>query len=291
MRLLLPTGGIFIFVCAGIVAYTWYRLRKSLRVHTNENQELIQKYPLKHKEVFFTTKDGFRIAAWYMPVTKPKAVIILLPGFTETNGGKALMLPHADYLQKQGYSTLLIDFRSNGDSPGNKVTLGVTEWHDVEAAYDYASKQPENKGVKIGYFGISMGASTAVITTGKTGKGDFVIASVPFASYSELFAYQLKKEHLPNMLFLPFLRLAARIELGPQYDTYDPSKWITHIHVPIFIMAAKRDGDVGYDQPTHLYTIANAPKILWAPDAQHDIHLEKPKEFQSKILSFLNEIE
>jgi uncharacterized protein len=270
--------------------YTWYRFRKNIYIHTTPNQELLKKYPLKHKDVTLKTKDGFRISAWYIPVQNPKAVVILIPGFTDKNGGKALMLPHAAYLHDSGYSTMLLDLRSTGDSSGNKAYLGIKEWQDVESAYDYLKTQPENKNTKIGLFGISMGGSTAIITAGKTGKGDFVIASVPYASFDRQYFYQLSKEHLPTAIFLPLLKLVATIEYGPSYGSFDPSRQIKNIHVPVFIIAAKQDKDVGYGQGAYLYQLANQPKSFWSPNTQHDVHREQPLEFQNKITSFLENL-
>jgi pimeloyl-ACP methyl ester carboxylesterase len=135
-----------------------------------------------------------------------------------------------------------------------------------------------------------MGGATAIITTGKTGKGDFVIASVPYASFDRQFAYQISKEHVPVALLLPFTKLSAAIEFGPSYSDYDPAKLIKNIHVPVFIIAAKEDRDIDYDQEANLYQLANDPKSIWSPDTRHDVHLEKPQEFQNKITTFLESL-
>ena len=131
-----------------------------------------------------------------------------------------------------------------------------------------------------------MGAVTAIITSGKTGKGDFIIASVPYASFNQQFAFQLSKEHLPPVL-LPFLKLAATIEFGASYSSYDPSRLMKDIHVPIFIIAAKQDKDVGYTGAASLYQLANKPKYFWSPYTEHDVYREKPQEFEQRVLSFL----
>ncbi|HUD19600.1 MAG TPA: alpha/beta hydrolase [Patescibacteria group bacterium] len=286
MKLIIITFTLLVALMIIAFLYTWYRFRKSIYIHTTENQELLNKYPLEHIEVNLTTKDRLQISSWYIPVPHPKAVVILIPGFTDKNGGKALMLPHAAYLKDAGYSSMLLDLRSTGESSGAKSYLGIKEWQDVEAAYDYLKNQPENKDTKIGFFGISMGAATAIITTGKTGKGDFIIASVPYASFDGLFAFQLSKDHLPSVL-LPLLKLAAAIEFGLSYNTYNPSRLIKNIHIPVFIIAAKQDKDVGYAGAADLYQLANKPKYFWAPNSQHDVHLEQPEKFQNRVLSFL----
>lgn len=274
----------FIFII--IFIYTWSLFRKRIYIHTTSNQSLIKKYPLPHQEVELKTSDYVKINAWYMPVKNAKAVIILIHGFTDKNGGKALMLPHADYLVKNGYSVFLPDLRSNGESDGNKAYLGTREWKDIEASYNYLKSLKENKNLKIGYFGISMGAVTAIITSGQTGKGDFVITSVPFSSYDDQFKFEISKMGLWKPLFFPMLQLVATIELG-NYSQYDPAKMIVKIHKPVLIIVGKNDRDIDYHQGEYLYSIANNPKYYWLVNTQHDVHLEQPQQFQDKVLDFL----
>mgnify|MGYP001583297435 CR=1 FL=1 len=270
--------------------YTWWKFRQAIYIHADLNQKLIDNYPLDKKSVSFKTSDGEIISAWYMPVINSKAVIILIHGLTDKNGGKALMLPHADYLTKNGYSVLLLDLRSTGESSGSKVYLGTKEWQDAEASFNFLKTLPENKDKKIGFFGISMGAATAIITAGKIQQGDFVIASVPYASFDKLFSFQLAKEHLFVPLFLPLIKFSAAIELGNQYSDFDPEKLISKIKKPILIFAAKNDGDVDYKDAGYLYSLANEPKIIWLADTSHDIHQEKPEEFSKHVLDFLSNL-
>lgn len=272
-----------------VFLYTWLRFRKNIYVHANLDQELMQKYPLKYQPISFETQDNQTISAWYIPVKNPKAFIILVHGFTDKNGGKALMLPHADYLQKAGYATLLVDLRSAGASSGDKVYLGTKEWMEVEESYDYLAALPESRNKKIGFMGISMGAVTSIVTVGKTGKGDFLIASVPFSSYDEQFSYELRKAGLPANVFLPFLQLSAFIEYG-KYWEYNPSQLIQNIKSPLFIITGKRDMDIDYHQGKNLFMKANSPKLYWEADAQHDVFDELPDEFTRKVLSFLKSI-
>lgn len=279
---------VLFLISLGIFLYTLYRLHTSFHIHVSEDRENIKKYKnLKYQTRYFYTSDGIKIASWYLPVKNPKAVIILIHGYKTANGGKALGLGHAEYLQQAGYSTLLIDLRSVGQSRGNKITLGVNEWKDAIAAYDYVKSLSENNNKKIGFYGISMGAVTAIVTAGETGKGDFIIASVPYASYKNLFQKQVQKEHFPVPLFLPLLRLAALFELGWNYEQYAPINQIKKIRVPIFLMSAKKDEEVLSTDPYELYRKANQPKTYWQTDTMHDIFAYKPEEFKKKVLDFL----
>lgn len=278
-----------IFVgCLSLFLYTWKQFRRTVYIRVSANKHLLTQYPLPKRLASFRSTDQTCISAWYIPVDTPKAVVILVHGYTSENGGKALMLPHADYLHEAGYSTFLIDMRSVGESEGNKVTFGVREWEDLAAAYDYLKTLPENKDLPIGYLGISMGGSTAIIAAGETQKGDFVIASVPFASYKSLFTFQIEKEKLPVFVFWPFLDLCARLEFGWDYHNYAPASLIKNIHVPLFIITAEEDQMVNSNDGKMLYDAANNPKQYWRAHTRHDVYHTKPVEFKKRVVEFLN---
>lgn len=266
----------------------WYRLHKTLNHRVSPNTELESQYSLPKKSVQFTTLDGLKIAGWYIPVENPKAVVILVHGRTEQNGGKPLMLGHAQYLHEAGYSTLLVDLRGVGESDGERIYLGVKEWQDLEAAYDYAKSLPQNKDRKVGYLGISMGASTSIVATGLTGKGDFVIASVPYIDLLGIFKYRLLREGIGSKLMVPFIAPVALLEFGFDYAKYTPREQITNIKAPVFIIAAKNDESISPEGTKQLFELGNDPKEYWEPDTGHDVFKALPEEFKTRVLDFLD---
>lgn len=273
----------------GTFIYTWYEFHSALRLHIFFKKPILNKGSKLIKKIL-TTSDGIKISSWYIPVKNPKAVAILVHGyhgFKEENEGKASMLKHAQYFNKAGYSTILIDLRSSGESTGKKATLGVNEWRDVETAYDYVKTLPENKGKKIGFFGESMGGVTAIIAKGISGKGDFIIALTPYASFKSLFNFQLLSKGYYLPLFLPMLQLAGLIELGYNYEQYAPINLIKKVNVPIFIAGAKYDEMVPEKDAKYLFDNANNPKEFWQADTTHEIFRNRPMAFQKKILGFL----
>lgn len=275
----------------GVFIYTWYEFHSALRLHAFLKKPILNK-GLKLIKKILTTPDGIKISSWYIPVKNPKAVLILVHGYGEINADKTRMLAHADYLKKAGYSTLLIDLRSFGESEGSKMTLGVKEWRDIEAAYDYLKSLPENKNKKIGFFGTSMGGVASIITKGITGKGDFIIALTPYGSFKSLFSFQLKQKGYYTPLFLPFLRLAGLLEFGLNYEKYAPINLIKRINVPIFIAGARYDQMVPLNDAKILFDNANNPKEFWqSPTDHYEIFRDNPAAFQEKILNFLSKHE
>src|SRR3989338_696812 len=268
MKLFVSALLLFLLVLTGTFLFTWYRLH--IKVNLNEeNSNIDLPAGWKGETQFVTNSDGQKIAYWYFPVNNPKAVIILIHGYG-IPGGKTQMLGHSDYLYDAGYSTVLLDLRGYGKSEGNKITLGINEWKDVEAVFDYIKSLPENKNKKIGYLGISMGAATAVLSAGETHKGDFVIASVPYANFDSMFHSQIKVAGLPQIIY-PLLKVSALIEFGKGYERFSPIAVIKDIKVPILLISAKQDEELNYQDAKKLYDSANQPKEYWEIDSHHDI--------------------
>lgn len=286
------TGLLFILlllVFLGIFGYSWYRLHKEVHVHATGYSDTPKNNGLDYSSFAVTTEDNETIQGWYIPVEFPKAFVILVHGRLLKEGGRAMMIDHAKYLHTNGYAAILFDMRGVGESSGNTITLGVKEWRDVVAIYEYVKKMKEVKNKKIGFLGISMGAATALIAAGKEKIGDFVVASVPYASFLNIFAMQVKNEKLfPVWIFQYILYLAALIELGPFYFLYNPIFLIHNIVAPIFLISGRKDTMVNPKDAWRLYKAANKPKEFWEADAPHNIHGTLKEEFETKVLEFLD---
>lgn len=280
---------IFFSLFAGVVGYSWYRLHKAIHLRATGGDKKPSDFNLPHTAISFTTQDGIALSGWYIPAKNPKALIILCHGRSLRNSGKSMMLPLAQDIYTNNYSTFLFDMRATGDSKGNSIDFGSKQWQDVAAAYTYASSLIEDKKMKIGFLGISQGAVVSIIASGKEKIGDFLIGVTPFASHSSLFAYQIQMEKVfPKFLFRWALQLAANIELGFGYELYNALRFIPNIKAPIFLISGKKDTTVNPKDPWILYEAANKPKEFWEADTGHDVFGEKKEEFMDKILHFLS---
>jgi esterase/lipase len=238
---------------------------------------------------YFQSSSNQKLAYWYFPVKNSKAVVILVHGFANP-GGKIQMIAHAEYLKKAGYTTIIPDLRSFGDSEGEKIYLGTREWQDLVDTYNLVKSFPENKDKKIGYLGVSMGAASAITAISQSQKGDFLIASVPFKSAESLAEFRYKdNKYLP--ILKPFIKLAFMTELGPNYSKYSAINNIANIYVPVLIFQAQKDEFINKDDPKDLYDLALSPKEFWSAPAPHDIHYYLPVDFQQHVLTFLSKIQ
>jgi dienelactone hydrolase len=106
------------------------------------------------REVTFTTPDGVRLAAWYVPGHNG-AGVILMHG---SHGDRTSELPYLRFLAEAGYTVLAVDARGHGESGGETNALG---WHgdrDVAGAFRFLTHQSGIDPHRIAGLGLSMGA-------------------------------------------------------------------------------------------------------------------------------------
>lgn len=266
--------------------YTWVQFRARLHVHVPVDSSMHIPTEWNVRTSFVKSADGKKIAYVYLPADTPKAAVILLHGFGNP-GGKIHMLAHAQYLHDAGYAVAMVDTRSFAESGGSRVTLGIEEWHDAEAIYDALRAKKELVKIPIGYLGVSMGAVTAINTIGFTGKGDFLIASVPYATLDSMLLRQLSASGYPPFIFYPFLKIAMMMEFGPGYERYNALNQAHRISVPALFIAGKHDTDVDPADATRLYEAVQGKKELWNADAGHDVHAAHPDQFAKYVIEFL----
>lgn len=269
------------------ILWAMNELQQKTRQRFASNWKTLPKPAFPFQELVALTADGLKIHSWYTPAKGNQAIVILAHGFG-LDGGKSEMMGTAHTLQKAGYGTVLVDLRGVGQSEGDGEKLGTKEWQDLEALYNALKTLPENTVRKIGFLGESMGAASAITTVGRTGKGDFVIVIVPFANLNKIFALRMTRRKIPVWLGLPFLKLAARIELGFNYQQFSPDVLIQKIKVPLFIAWATHDKVIGANQGSFLILKANEPKIGWAANTNHNLIKESGELFNQKILAFLD---
>ena len=103
------------------------------------------------------TESGIFIDTWYAkPDSLSKGTVILFHGISSC---KSQLLAEASDFRYQGYTIMLVDFRSHGNSGGHTTTVGYRETEEVKLAYDYVKGLGEKN---IFLYGISMGATTVI---------------------------------------------------------------------------------------------------------------------------------
>jgi hypothetical protein len=95
----------FVIIFIGLFFYTWYRLRKQIYIKIPVGKNTPEEFHLPAKLEHILNEKKQKIAYWYIPAKENKAVVILVHGYDPLGGGKSMMLYHAKYLYKAGYTT------------------------------------------------------------------------------------------------------------------------------------------------------------------------------------------
>ncbi|PIS47685.1 MAG: hypothetical protein COT17_02160 [Elusimicrobia bacterium CG08_land_8_20_14_0_20_51_18] len=112
---------------------------------------------LQFEEVSFETSDKVPLKGWFIKNETSDAVVIALHGYPMDKGN---ILGMVSFLAAD-FNLLLFDFRAMGESGGFFSTAGKKEQLDVDGAVAYLKARGFKK---IGLYGFSMGAATALLS-------------------------------------------------------------------------------------------------------------------------------
>jgi pimeloyl-ACP methyl ester carboxylesterase len=168
------------------------------------------------RDVSFTTDDGLRLAAWFVPGERDVTVLV-----TGGNAGNRLhRAPLARALAAHGLPVLLMDYRGYGGNPGSPTEEGLIA--DALAARRFLGDTLGH--TKVVYFGESLGAAVATrLATGHPPAG--LVLRSPFTDLAA--AGQANYPYLP-------VRLLLR-------DRFPVADLIADVRVPTVILYGTRD--------------------------------------------------
>ena len=238
---------------------------------------------LEYEDVRFTTDDGVTLAGWLIPAAREtRTVVIVLHGF----GGHRLpeLEAFVPWLQER-HNVLQFDFRGHGASGAGTVTLGSHERRDVAAAVRFV----ESRGLgPAALFGISMGASTAIVAAPDVPVAA-VVADAPFAELHHPVGNRMRD------LGYPLARVGARLIVGAvalrtRSRLANPIRMVGLISPrALLIIAPQGDQLISWHQSERLFAAAGEPKELRVvPGAQHaDAYATDPEGYRRQVLDFL----
>ncbi len=253
-----------------------------MRVRTYDN---MLAYP--HEQVSVQSKDGLTLRANWYPNDGAKKAAIVVHGWRSA--------PWWDYagvfecLLEDGYAVLAVSQRALYESDGRYVTYGVRESEDLLSWIDVVFDRC-GRDCSIALMGISMGAATVLLATGRA-LPDAVKCAVSDCSYSK--ASELFREGAHG--WLPITRrcvdLLSRIHTGVSYFPADCKKAVSRSHTPTFFVHGDADEVVPYRMMEELYDACAAPKKRWTVSgAKHgEAYATDPEGYRAHILPFLDQ--
>lgn len=246
-----------------------------------------------HRNVEITTFDGLTLRGRYYELSHDAPIEIMMHGYhgnleRDLSGGifRALNI---------GHSVLVYDHRGSGRSDGNTLTFGINESRDCRRWIDFVLKEI-NPDAKIILSGVSMGAATAMITSGyddlpKNIVG--IVADCGYTSAKDIIKKVIRDMKLPPNLLYPFVQLGARIYGGFNIDEFSPIEQVKKSKIPTIFVHGDKDLFVPIEMTKANYEACSAEKkeLYIVEDAAHglayvvagDGYLDKLHEFFDPI--------
>ncbi|MFN0196080.1 MAG: alpha/beta hydrolase [Planctomycetaceae bacterium] len=232
-----------------------------------------------------TSESGSSLATWYVPVENSSATVVLIHpwrGDRRTMNNRAEMLIHA------GFSIVMIDLQGHGESPGEQITAGYLESHDVKAAVEFAIRQ--NPDHRIGLIGCSIGGAAAILAS-PLGIDALVIESV-YPTIDDAVCNRIESRLGPLCYALaPLLLCQLEPRTGVSCSLLRPIDRIGEVGCPIMIMSGEDDLHTKMVDTNRLYDAAKPPKelVLFKGAAHVDLMDHDEKLYSSRVVKFLED--
>jgi pimeloyl-ACP methyl ester carboxylesterase len=268
-RIVIAIAALVLFVFLVVIPVGGSYLVTNSRFHFPERgPQTPHEVGLEVTPITFLTSDGIELRGWWSPGDRTKAVIIFCHGL---NRSRLEMLERAAAANREGYGILLFDLRNHGQSGEGYITLGIHESKDVcaasQAVRERAGRRPQV------LWGVSMGASTAILGARRCPGFRAIIADSSFLSFRDTISHHVGLFfHLPSF---PIANLiiavtAMRVHMNP--DDGDVEAAVESMgNVPILFIAGGRDRRMPPQLAERLRSASknSRSELLLVPEATH----------------------
>jgi fermentation-respiration switch protein FrsA (DUF1100 family) len=239
---------------------------------------------LPSEQVGFSTSTGEPVAGWLVRGKAGFGAVLLVHSYTSD---RREMIERARFLSLLGYTVLLIDLPSHGESAGTRITFGLTEARGVEAALAYLARVLP--GERVGVIGVSLGGAAIALARLPYPPSAIVLESV-YPTIEEAAANRLKLYLGPfGVVFAPLLMWQLPVRLGISAEQLRPIAGVARLQAPILVISGGSDRHTTRSETQRLFQVAPEPKELWIVEgaAHVDLHQFDPRAYESRVAAFL----
>jgi pimeloyl-ACP methyl ester carboxylesterase len=208
--------------------------------------------------------------AYWKPATEaarltspPKGTLVFLHGYLQD---KRFLTPWALRLAQAGYRCAVLDLRGHGDSTGRHISFGAYESADVSAVLDDLGRRGWDVS-RVGLFGVSYGASVALLAAGRDPRVKAVVAFEPFASAEKAVpelmraAFASQARGISDRQFAAAHRKEAALA-GFRWSEADIPAALARTRAPILFFHGEADTWLSADHSRQLAAVAPAGSAL-----------------------------
>jgi pimeloyl-ACP methyl ester carboxylesterase len=219
-----------------------------------------------------------------------KGVVVFLHGYLQD---KRFLTPWAIRLAQEGYRCVVLDLRGHGESTGAHISFGAFEATDVSAVLDDLGRRGWDVS-RVGLFGVSYGASVALLTAGRDPRVKTVVAFEPFASAEKAVpelmrgAFATQARGISDRQFAAAHRKEARLG-GFRWADADIPAALSRSRAPVLFLHGEADTWLSPDHSRQLAAHAPAGSVLRL--VPRDNHVTLPLQiapFEREVIAWLD---
>lgn len=241
-----------------------------------------------NETVQITSHDNLKLVGHIYPAQNPKRILICMHGWRSSWDHDYAVI--STFLHDDLNSTLIIpEQRGQGESEGDFIGFGIFERHDCLEWVNYA-KERYGEDLPIYLIGISMGATTVLMTTGSDlptcVKG--VIADCGFTSPGAVMSHVVKNNlKINEKLTYPLVNKRINKVAHFDIDEYSAPKALENCKVPVLFIHGSSDTFVPVQMTFENYEACAAPKdLLIVPGAGHGMSYVKDTAAYEKAVRY-----
>ena len=263
------------------------KLKKGIELSSKLKRTDIEKEYFKDFEKLnIITQDNLKLLGFYKNNNCDKLAIIV-HGY---GGSHFDMYNQTKLFERKDYDTLVVDLRAHGESEGDMLTMGKYESQDLLSWIDFMLSM---KNYKIALYGISMGASSILLTISDKKAKNIILAIEDCGfdnanrEFSYIFSKSKIKRKLTYNLFYSYTKKMKNIDL----KQIDIAKSLKSCSKPILFIHGDKDNFVPTEMVFTLFDSANEKnrELYIAKDATHGNAFEiNPNLYRQRVYSFLN---
>lgn len=222
------------------------------------------------EDVTFTSSDGVKLHAWWIPAAGAEFTFLALHGNAANIANRAETY---EFLQSVPVNVLAVEYRGYGRSEGSPSETGV--YFDAQAAHDWLTRERGIRPRSVIAFGQSLGTAAAADLAVHREVGG-VILEAPFPS-----ARAVARRVYP---FLPGLGLV----MGSKFET---SEKLLRMTAPVLVVHCSGDPVMAYALGEQVFQAAREPKMFLRVEGycHEEASLVAPAAYREKLREFLTQ--
>jgi pimeloyl-ACP methyl ester carboxylesterase len=285
MLIFLVPISIVVFLGALCIAFAYAASGEGLNPPRQPIAKTPKEYGLDYEDIEFKSTDGINLKGWLIPgkpnLQNERVVIIAHAMGFNRHGWSARrwyqslwrqpevdFLPLARVVNQRGYTVLMFDLGSHGESDMRRVFAGgLNEYQDIAGAVDYVGHRYREDPPRIGIIAACAGANSTIVAMSKArermGNVAFLVLLQPISPPVLMRCFMMDVYTPPSLLLLPLVETLCRWRGGYSLQEMSPQKYARDINVPTLHVQAKADPWTTLSDVRSIYEAIAGPKELW----------------------------